>query len=112
MRRDLEPWRGCHLHRSRGFRVLILLPPSEGKCADGDGPWLDLGSLSFPGLNTTRERVQASLGEVCTRDDAQQVLGLPAGQTEAALARNLALYETSTLPVSRLYTGVLYDNLD
>ena len=90
----------------------ILLPPSEKKAADGDGPPLDLASLSFPGLTPVRERVLAALSGVCRRDDAPDVLGLPAGQAEDALARNRALRTAPTLPVARLYTGVLYDNLN
>ncbi|WP_433473396.1 YaaA family protein [Spirillospora sp. CA-142024] len=90
----------------------ILLPPSEKKATDGDGPPLDLTSLSFPGLTPARERVLAALAEVCRREDAPEVLGLPPGQTEEALARNKALHDAPTLPAARLYTGVLYDNLD
>ncbi|WP_067458697.1 YaaA family protein [Actinomadura macra] len=90
----------------------ILLPPSEKKAATGDGPPLDLASLSFPELNPIRERVLAALGEACTRGDAPEVLGFPAGQADEALTRNRALYTAPTLPVARLYTGVLYDNLD
>ncbi|WP_433338902.1 YaaA family protein [Spirillospora sp. CA-294931] len=91
--------------------MLILLPPSEKKAGPGDGPPLDLARLSFPELGPIRQRVLAALGEVCCRDDAPEVLALPAGQVDEALARNRALYEAATLPVSRLYTGVLYDNL-
>lgn len=91
--------------------MLIVLPPSEGKATAGDGPALDLTTLSFPELNPTRERVLGALAEVCCRDDAQQVLGLSDGQSDEALRRNRLLYEAPTLPVSRLYTGVLYDNL-
>ncbi|HEY8480372.1 MAG TPA: peroxide stress protein YaaA [Spirillospora sp.] len=90
----------------------ILLPPSESKATAGDGPALDPASLSFPGLNPVRERVLASLIEVSGRDDAQHVLKLPAGRAEDASARNRVLREAATLPVARLYTGVLYDNLD
>ncbi|MGI5164126.1 YaaA family protein [Spirillospora sp. CA-253888] len=90
----------------------ILLPPSEKKAGIGDGPPLDLAELSFPELNPTRERVLAALAEVCCRDDAPELLGLPNGQIADALARNRELYRAPTLPVARLYTGVLYDNLD
>jgi cytoplasmic iron level regulating protein YaaA (DUF328/UPF0246 family) len=92
--------------------VHILLPPSERKAAPGDGPPLDLAGLSLPELNPTRKRVVTALAEVCLREDATRVLKLPAGQSIEALDRNRALYEAPTLPVSRLYTGVLYDNLD
>ncbi|GAA0586408.1 YaaA family protein [Actinomadura livida] len=90
----------------------ILLPPSEKKAADGDGPPVDLASLSFPGLNPLRERLLAALSDVSRRADAPGILKLPAGQAEEALARNRTLREAATLPVARLYTGVLYDNLD
>lgn len=90
----------------------ILLPPSEKKATDGDGPPLDLGSLSFPVLNPVRERVLKALTRASKRKNAAQVLDLPPGQADEALARNLALREAPTLPAARLYTGVLYDNLN
>lgn len=90
----------------------ILLPPSEKKATGGDGSPLDLATLGFPGLTPARERVLAALGQVCRRRDAAKVLGLPPGQAEDALARNKTLREAPAVPVSRLYTGVLYDNLD
>ena len=37
--------------------MLILLPPSEGKTAPAAGDPVDLGSLAFPALNKTRERL-------------------------------------------------------
>ncbi|GAA3926562.1 peroxide stress protein YaaA [Actinomadura viridis] len=88
-----------------------MLPPSERKAAHGDGPPLDPARLSLPELNPVRERVLRALGEACGRDDVRDVLGLPEGQAEEALARNRALHEAPTLPVARLYTGVLYENL-
>ncbi|MFA1545808.1 YaaA family protein [Actinomadura chokoriensis] len=90
----------------------ILLPPSEKKATDGDGPPLDLGSLSFPELNPVRRRLVSALAKASRRADAPDVLGLPPGQVDDALARNKALRDAPTLPVARLYTGVLYDNLD
>ncbi|MEV3925368.1 YaaA family protein [Actinomadura coerulea] len=90
----------------------ILLPPSEKKATEGDGPPLDLASLSFPGLTPTRRRVLAALAKASRGADAAQTLGLPAGQADEALARNRTLRKAPTLPAARLYTGVLYDNLD
>ncbi|GAA1855033.1 YaaA family protein [Actinomadura bangladeshensis] len=90
----------------------ILLPPSEKKATDGDGPPLDLASLSFPELNPVRKRVLSALGRACKRKDAADILALPPGQVDDALARNKVLHEAPTLTVARLYTGVLYDNLD
>ncbi|GAA4142819.1 peroxide stress protein YaaA [Actinomadura keratinilytica] len=90
----------------------ILLPPSERKASGGDGPPLDLAALSLPELTPTRARMLDALREVSRRPDAADVLGLPAGQAEEALARNRALTEAPALPAARLYTGVLYNNLD
>lgn len=92
--------------------MLILLPPSEGKATSGDGPRLDLGALTLPGLAADRERVMAALTELCAgpEDTAREVLGLSVSQTDA-LKRNLDLATAPTLRAADLYTGVLYDRL-
>jgi hypothetical protein len=93
--------------------MLILLPPSETKATGGDGPPLDLATLSFPELTRTRERVLKALEGLSGRSEARacDVLGLSPGQT-AEIARNRELRTAPTLPAARRYTGVLYDNLD
>jgi uncharacterized protein len=93
--------------------MLILLPPSESKADGGDGPPLDVAALSLPGLTKTRERVLTALERLCTgrEERARQVLGLSPGQVEE-IARNRELRTAPALPAARLYTGVLYDNLD
>lgn len=94
--------------------MLILLPPSEGKAARGDGPPLDLGVLGHPALTGTRERVLGALEALCAgpADDARRVLGLSPGQAADAITRNQELRTAPALAAARLYTGVLYDNLD
>ncbi len=94
--------------------MLILLPPSEGKAGHGDGPPLDLGTLSLPGLTPTRERVLGALEALCAGPDdrVRATLGLSPGQAAEAIARDRELRTAPTLPAARLYTGVLYDNLD
>ncbi len=93
--------------------MLILLPPSESKATGGNEPPLDLAALSMPGLNRTRRRVLAALRTLCTgpKETARQVLGLSPAQT-AEIALNRRLRKAPALPAARLYTGVLYDNLD
>lgn len=91
--------------------MLIVLPPSEGKASDGDGPPLRLEELSFPELRPARERALAALERVCRREDAAHVLALPRTQAQEALRRNRELRRAPTLPASRLYTGVLHENL-
>ncbi len=91
--------------------MLILLPPSEGKAAGKRGRRLDLDRLSFPELGPTRDAVLDALIGVSARDDALEVLGVPQG-ARSQVEANVELRSAPTLPVSALYTGVLYDALD
>ena len=70
-----------------GVRVLVLLPPSEGKASSGRGAPLKLESLSLPGLGEAREAVLRELVELCAGDEdkARDVLGLSEGATEAEI---------------------------
>ncbi len=90
-------------------RVLILLPPSEGKTAPDSGPPLALDSLLDAGrLTTARHEVMSALAEVSRRPDAASVLGL--GPRSAELARaNLSLETAPCAPAYQLFTGVLYE---
>ncbi|NUU23240.1 MAG: peroxide stress protein YaaA [Streptomycetaceae bacterium] len=92
--------------------MLVLLPPSEGKASAGKGPALDLAGLSLAELNATRERVIDSLATLCEGDEvkALEVLGL-GPKLRGEVLRNLELRDGPTLPVAKLYTGVLYDAL-
>lgn len=98
--------------------LLIALPPSEGKAAGGDGPPLDLASLSgAEELTAARERVLDALVTLCARtgtraeNRARKVLGLSPGLA-SELGVNGALRDARTRPASARYTGVLYDHLD
>ena len=88
--------------------MLILLPPSEGKASEGQGP--AVGELSFPALDRARKRVRTALKRASKRRDALDVLGLTPGLAPE-LAKNLILDTAPALPAAELYTGVLYDNL-
>ncbi|WP_042427156.1 peroxide stress protein YaaA [Streptacidiphilus anmyonensis] len=92
--------------------MLVLLPPSEGKAATGEGAPLDLGSLVLPGLTGAREAVLDALVALCREDEgtALEVLGIGEG-LRGELARNAELRTAAALPAGGLYTGVLYDNL-
>ncbi|RDH78551.1 peroxide stress protein YaaA [Mycolicibacterium moriokaense] len=92
--------------------MIVLLPPSETKHAGGDGPPLRLDALSFSALNPLRGALVDEL--VALAADApgcRRALGLSATQ-DAEIGRNLALWESPTLPAIHRYTGVLYDALD
>ncbi|GAA1937791.1 peroxide stress protein YaaA [Nocardioides marmoribigeumensis] len=95
------------------MRVIVLLPPSEGKATPRRGAPLDLRSLSFPDLTPARERVLDALVALCRDEPARaaEVLGLGPTQAEA-VTRNATLREAPTTRADRLYTGVLYDALD
>ncbi len=91
--------------------MLIWLPPSESKLAPDRGPFLDLDSLSFPGLRAPRARLIEALTELGGGPRAAEVLGL--GPASAASARaNEALLTSACAPASALFTGVLFDALD
>ena len=93
--------------------MLILLPPSEGKAAPRRGKPLDLPTLSFSGLGTTRERVLTTLVDLCSSDPAAAARTLGIGATQWDLIDlNRRLSSSPTARADRVYTGVLYDALD
>jgi uncharacterized protein len=89
--------------------LIILLPPSEGKTAPETGDPVDLGSLAFPGLNRTRERLLDVLSRL-TFPRALKYLGVGPG-LQAEAERNLTLRDAPAAPASSVYTGVLYEHL-
>ncbi len=92
--------------------VIVLLPPSETKRAGGDGEPLRLDALSFGALNALRGALVDELVALAADAPAcRRALGLSAGQ-DGEIGRNLALWESPTLPAIHRYTGVLYDALD
>jgi cytoplasmic iron level regulating protein YaaA (DUF328/UPF0246 family) len=92
--------------------VLVLLPPSETKATVGDGPPLDLASLSYPSLTRTRRMLTRDVVRLAKHKKRafSAVLGLGAGQQQE-LTRNAELLTAPTLPALSLYTGIVYDNL-
>ncbi|MFH8367464.1 peroxide stress protein YaaA [Streptomyces sp. NPDC018031] len=92
--------------------MLVLLPPSEGKAAEGSGAPLSLGTLSLPELGGARARVLDELVSLCAGDEdkAAEVLGLSRG-LRGEVAKNAALRTAATRPAGEIYTGVLYDAL-
>ncbi len=92
--------------------MLVLLPPSEGKATGVDGPRLDLATLSFPTLSSTRRRLVAELVRLAHKDRPalQRALALSDKQG-AELDKDALLKKAPTLPAMELYTGIVYDNL-
>lgn len=95
-----------------GRSVLILLPPSEGKCAPESGPRLALTKLSWPGLKATRTRILDAVIEMCSSSSARaaKALGITATQMPL-IAQNARLRTSPTAPAIAVYSGVLYDAL-
>jgi hypothetical protein len=92
--------------------VLILLPPSETKRDGGDGPALDLGALSFPGLTAPRRQVLSAV-KAMSRNLAAAAGMLRLGPSSAAeAARNRVVTSSATMPALDRYDGVLFDELD
>ncbi|MDX6249293.1 MAG: uncharacterized protein QOF10_2653 [Kribbellaceae bacterium] len=90
--------------------TLILLPPSEGKTGRSRGRAVDLPTLSFPELTGVRETVLDALAKVSASADAYDVLGVgPSLKDE--VERNTRWRSEPAVPVSELYSGVLYDAL-
>lgn len=92
--------------------MLVLLPPSEGKAADGSGAPLKPQTLSLPGLAPARAAVLEELVELCAGDElkAREVLGLSEG-LRGEVAKNVRLRTAAARPAGEIYTGVLYDAL-
>jgi len=91
--------------------VLILLPPSETKARAVRGKPVELASLAFPELTATRATVVEALVATSRRPDALARLGVPDGAADQ-VAANLDVLTAPTLPVARLYTGVLFGALE
>lgn len=72
---------------------------------------MDLESVSFPELNSTRRKTLDALDAVSGRADAARELGVSPNLGDE-IARNTRLTTAPALPAERLYTGVLYDALD
>jgi cytoplasmic iron level regulating protein YaaA (DUF328/UPF0246 family) len=72
---------------------------------------VDFGTLSFPELNPVREQVLETLAKVSASSDAYDVLGV--GESlRHEVDRNTRWRTEPSVPVSELYSGVLYDALD
>lgn len=96
---------------ARANAVALLLPPSEGKAAGGDGPpWSpDAGRFGVE-LGPARETIAAALR--AAGGGTQRLLGVGGQRLERAQLANASLIGAPTMPAGRRYTGVVWDHLD
>ena len=91
--------------------LAILLPPSEGKAAGGDGPAWVPASGRFASLGPQRTAVVKALTKAKGGD--QKLLGVGGTHLARGRAANAALATGApTMPASARYTGVVYDHVD
>lgn len=89
----------------------ILLPPSEGKAADGNNQKWSPGSGSFGRqLGRSRRAVLDSLMAIDGGDS--RLLGVSGAHLERARTANTQIIGAPTLPAWQRYTGVVWDHLD
>ena len=92
--------------------MLILLPPSETKATGGDGPALNLGTLSFPELTGPRVALIDDLADLSGNVAVARPRLFAGPSKDAEIGQNVHLRTSATLPTLERYTGVLYDALD
>ncbi len=91
--------------------LVILLPPSEGKAAGGDGPPWSIDDGRFgPDLAPDRTRVVKALKRAKGGTAGQ--LGAKGDLLTAAKAANVAVGGGPTLPAHLRFTGVVWGHLD
>jgi len=93
-------------------KLIILLPPSEGKAESGKtGTRFTETSGTFgKSLGKQRREVVAALKQV--RGGSPKLLGVSGAHLTRAQQANLAVHGAKTLPASQRYTGVVWDHLD
>jgi uncharacterized protein len=100
--------------RALDGRPLLLLPPSKGKAAGGDGPAYGtcLEDAAQPLAAARREVLAAVTAAVPGLGDRALVraAGVRAGDVAMARELLLGLPEAPTLPARRRYTGVVHGN--
>ncbi len=88
----------------------VLLPPSEGKAAGGDGPTWSVELGHFPELAARRAHIVRALTKA--RGGDERLLGVGGSHLAAARLANKSLTTANSLPAWRRYTGVVWDAFD
>jgi cytoplasmic iron level regulating protein YaaA (DUF328/UPF0246 family) len=95
---------------SAGVQLGLLLPPSEGKAAGGDGPAWSAGLGQFSELEARRAALVRRLARI--KGGNEKLLGVGGRHLAEARLANAALTASASLPAWRRYTGVVWNGLD
>jgi cytoplasmic iron level regulating protein YaaA (DUF328/UPF0246 family) len=96
-----------------GGRPVVLLPPSKGKAAGGDGPAFRSVLRRRGPLAAPRREVAAAVVVAAQElDDAAlaRLAGVGSGKVDEAREELAGLLDAPTLPAHRRYTGVVHGN--
>lgn len=88
--------------------MLILLPPSETKTTRPRGGAMTVESLSYPELTPFRAEMTDAAIRAASSDEAPRLLDVNPNLADQ-IARNRDLHSAPAVPVTQLYSGVLYD---
>lgn len=97
----------------RAAPPLLLLPPSKGKAAGGDGPaYGQVLDRPHPLAADRQEVLAAVTADLPDLDDAAvaRIAGVRARDVEVARDELAALAQAPTLPAHRRYTGIVHGN--
>ena len=95
---------------SGAVQLGLLLPPSEGKAAGGDGPEWSAELGRFADLGSRRNILVRRLARV--RGGNEKLLGVGGRHLDAARLANSALTSSPSLPAWQRYTGVVWEAMD
>jgi uncharacterized protein len=92
--------------------IVLLLPPSEGKAAGGEGQWATDGGR-FPDLAKARHEVAAALADAMDDEaSAARITSLRGPAAAGARATNRTVVGGPVLPAWQRYTGVVWDHMN
>lgn len=92
---------------------LILIPPSEGKTAGGEGPPWAPDTMHVP-LDAQRSVILSALAKSARgpEQEAEKLLGVKGAALSAARSANRLVRRSPTTAAIERYSGVLYEALD
>lgn len=95
-------------------RVIVLLPPSEGKTPAPEGaPPVELAALVHPELTPQRQTLIAKLDALARVQPARALKALGLGKSQAGeIAKNANLLAAPAAAAADVYSGVLYQYLE